>query len=167
VGGVKQTLTYQGAGMQSLYDAVRSTGATNLVFVAGTGWGTNVDTLYRAPLDGYGIVGSTHVYCNNCAADDPHLPVNLETNNSARVLARYPVVMTESGWSQSMDGTFNQASLDWAESHVDGWVMHMFFTGSYSLLQSWTVKLPNVKGIPVWNALAQNRVDRGLDAQPL
>jgi len=167
VNGVRQTNTYQAAGMQSLYNAVRSTGATNLIFTAGTGWGTNPDTLYRAPLDGYGIVASTHVYCNSCTAEDPHLPANLDTNNSARVLARYPVVMTESGWEQSDDSRFNQASLDWAESHLDGWVMHMFYTGSFTLLQSWTTKLPNVRGIPVWNALATNRVTRGFDALPL
>jgi endoglucanase len=167
VNGVRQSMTFQTPGMQALYDTVRSAGATNLVFVAGGGWGTNVDALYRAPLDGYGIVGSTHVYCNNCTAENPHLPANLEVNNSARVLARYPVVMTESGWEQSQDGTFNKASLEWAESHVDGWVMHMFYTGSFSLLQSWTTKLPNVKGIPVWNALQANRVARGFAAQPL
>ena len=176
VDGVRQTKTYQAVGMQALYNAVRTTGATNLVFVAGTGWGTNVATLLRAPLDGYGIVGSTHVYCNACTADDPHLPTSLDTLNSPAVLARYPVVMTESGWEQSQDARFNTASLAWAESHVDGWVMHMFYTGSFSLLQSWTptllggvltTKAPNVKGIPVWNALAASRVSRGFPALPL
>jgi hypothetical protein len=176
VGGVRQTKTYQAAGMQALYDAVRSTGATNLVFVGGIGWATNTATLLRAPLDGYGIVGSVHVYCNGCDATDPHLPTNLDTLTSQAVLDRYPVVMTESGWQQSLDPTFNTASLAWAASHVDGWVMHVFYTGSFSLIQSWTptllggvltTKAPNVNGVPVWNALAASRIARGFPALPL
>jgi hypothetical protein len=176
VAGVRQTKTYPAAGMQALYDAVRATGATNLVFVAGIGWATNTATLLRAPLDGYGIVGSVHVYCNSCAATDPHLPTNLDTLTSQAVLDRHPVVMTESGWEQSQDPRFNTAALGWAESHVDGWVMHMFYTGSFSLLQSWTptllggvltTKAPNVNGVPVWNALAATRVARGFPALPL
>jgi hypothetical protein len=175
IDGVKRSLVYQAAGMQSLYDAVRSTGATNLVYVAGTGWGTNTSVHLRAPLDGYGIVGSTHVYCNGCDADDPHLPTNLDTvNNTPEVLDHMPVVMTESGWNKSQDGTFNTAALSWADSHADGWVMHMFFTGPFSLLQSWSptldlgggrmTKAPNALGAPVWNALADQRVARGYPA---
>jgi hypothetical protein len=177
VNGIKRTFSYQAIGMQGLYDAVRSTGATNLIYVAGTGWATSTAALLRAPIDGYGIIGSTHVYCNACTASDPHLPVNLDTlNNTPAVLDRFPVVMTESGWDKSPDPRYNAAALAWAQAHVDGWSMHMFFTGPFSLLQSWTptlnlgakvVRAPNALGIPVWNLLAPKRVARGYPALPL
>jgi hypothetical protein len=54
--------------------------------------------------------------------------------------------------------------------------MHVFYTGSFSLIQSWTptllggvmtTKAPNVNGVPVWNALAASRIARGFPALPL
>jgi hypothetical protein len=178
VNGLTSGGTYEAAGMQTMYDAVRSTGATNLVYVAGTNWATSTAALLRAPLDGYGIVGSTHVYCNNCTANDPHLPVYLDSvNNTPAVLGRFPVVMTEAGWNQSQDRRYNVAVLQWAEGHVDGWSMYMFYPGTnYGLVQPWTesmdlgggrsTKVPTELGAPVWNALAPSRTARGFPALP-
>jgi hypothetical protein len=170
--------TYQAAGMQAMYNAVRATGATNLIYVGGTGWATTTSTLLRAPLDGWGIVASAHLYCNLCPANDPHMPQDWDTyNTTPAVLARFPVVITESGWFQSQDRRFTTTALAWADANADGWMMYAFAAGAdpYCLLQpsatldlggGQTTKAPTVVAAPVWNALTSNRATRGYPALP-
>src|SRR5207248_10211570 len=52
---------YRAAGMQQMYDAVRSTGAQNLVLVTGNGWG-NVPPDSEDLLGGNNIVYAAHYY---------------------------------------------------------------------------------------------------------
>lgn len=53
---------YLAAGMQQLYDAVRSTGARNLVFVGGLDWGYDLTGVPEHRISGFNIVYSTHPY---------------------------------------------------------------------------------------------------------
>ncbi len=58
----KRDEPFVAAGMQQLYDAVRSTGARNLVFVGGLDWGYDMTGVPAHPIRGYNIVYSTHPY---------------------------------------------------------------------------------------------------------
>jgi endoglucanase len=54
----REAVTYEGVGMQEIYDAARSTGAANLVTVSGTDWGYDLSGV----LEGYAIHGTNLVY---------------------------------------------------------------------------------------------------------
>lgn len=58
----KRDEPFVAAGMQQLYDAVRSTGARNLVFVGGLDWGYDLTAVRQHRIQGYNIVYSTHPY---------------------------------------------------------------------------------------------------------
>src|SRR2546425_4121181 len=57
-----QTFTYQSVGMQALVNAVRNTGATNIVLVAGMDWGYDLSLVAAYPITGTNIVYDTHPY---------------------------------------------------------------------------------------------------------
>jgi aryl-phospho-beta-D-glucosidase BglC (GH1 family) len=84
--------TYTAVGMQTLYDAIRLTGAQNLVLVSGLDWAydlSGVDSGYA--LNGTNIVYATHVYTawHNTVADwDRHF---------GAVAQHHPVAVTEFG----------------------------------------------------------------------
>jgi hypothetical protein len=59
VGGVA---SYQAVGMQDLYDAVRATGANNVVIAGGIGWAFNLSSVYANKIQGYNIMYATHPY---------------------------------------------------------------------------------------------------------
>ncbi|HWZ20866.1 MAG TPA: cellulase family glycosylhydrolase, partial [Ktedonobacteraceae bacterium] len=51
-----QTFTYQNVGMQALVDAVRGTGAANLVLVGGMNWGYDLSQIATYPITGANVV---------------------------------------------------------------------------------------------------------------
>jgi endoglucanase len=54
-------LTFLGVGMQALVNAVRKTGATNLVLVAGMDWGFDLSQVGRYSIKGSNLVYDTHL----------------------------------------------------------------------------------------------------------
>lgn len=66
IDGEMRVSTYQAAGMQTMIDAVRKTGAKNIVIVAGLDWGWRLDGMKPnyLPVDntGNGIFLDSHVY---------------------------------------------------------------------------------------------------------
>jgi hypothetical protein len=84
--------TYTAVGMQSLYDAVRSTGASNLVMVAGLDWAYDLSGVNAGyAVSGTNIIYDTHVYTHwhNTVTDwDQHF---------GSVARHYPVAATEFG----------------------------------------------------------------------
>ncbi|HET6230534.1 MAG TPA: cellulase family glycosylhydrolase [Longimicrobiaceae bacterium] len=54
--------SYQGVGYQQLYDAIRGTGAENIVIANGLNWGYDLSGVKSHMLTGYNIVYGTHVY---------------------------------------------------------------------------------------------------------
>jgi endoglucanase len=56
------SITYQAAGMQALYEAVRSTGAHNLVIAGGINWAFDLSRIPEFGLTGYNLVYATHLY---------------------------------------------------------------------------------------------------------
>jgi len=174
--------SYQAVGMQRLYNTVRATGATQLVFVSGTRWASDPRVHLSKPLDGYGIVAASHVYCTTCTAADPRPPDALEIHNSPELRARMPLTITETGWYSPDDSRFNRAMIDWAEANHVGWLVY----GWMSALANGTpdvlsivgssaatfdaggiyTRAPATSGAPVWNSLAPWRVARGLQELP-
>ncbi|MCU4182957.1 cellulase family glycosylhydrolase [Acidiferrimicrobium sp. IK] len=104
---------WQAAGMQSLLDAVRATGATQPVMVEGLNWGGDLSGwAANAPLDpGHALVASVHLYnfsgCNTAACWDATV---------APVAASVPVVTGEVGETDCSSG-FTDTYTAWADAH--------------------------------------------------
>ena len=155
--------TYDAAGMQQLYDAVRSTGAQNLVFISGNTWASTVpSTLVR----GTNIVYAAHAYtCPNaappsCTNASPYDPSQL-LDNFLDVSASAPVVVTEFGWPTQYDGTYNSNLIAFTESRGWGWAAFAFEDTQnpsiWDLTSGWYGNQPAEpapSGMPVLGALA-------------
>jgi hypothetical protein len=177
--------SFVAVGMQTLYDTIRSTGATNVVTVSGLNWASDPRVHLSMPLDGYGIVAASHSYCHTCTEEDPHPHELLETLNDAEIRGRHPLTLTETGWrTQSTAGaTYNRAMIDWANANGVGWLVYGWMAhlnpntaDVYSLLASSTptydaggayTRAPAPSGYPVWNELAPYRVARGYSASTM
>jgi hypothetical protein len=178
--------TYRAVGMQRVYRAVRDAGADNLVFVAGTNWATRPGVALERPLDGYNIVLSSHNYCGDACDDgEPHLPPLIDTQLTPDVLARHPVVITETGWWRPWDSRYNRMIIDYANEHGElGWLIFGWLKADddveerqFRIIASWDeswsagggelTRPPSGSGTPVWNELADIRVARGFDARPV
>jgi hypothetical protein len=175
-----QPKQFSAVGMQALYDTVRGTGATNLVFVSGQRWASDARVLLSMPLQGYGIVAAAHTYCHTCPWDRPILPTDLDALASPELVARHPFVLTEAGWHYDTAG-FNRQVIDWAESRGLGWGIYAWlrpkadgWPDRYSIVNNRDpildagggvmVRPPSMNGRPVWNSLAPARTARGFDA---
>jgi hypothetical protein len=176
-GGLSSGLvTVRTVGMQDLYEAVRSTGARNLIFVSGRQWATDIDVAIRRPLNGYGIVLAPHLYCHTSTCDASSLDVSLRTTLSDRALARHPALITEFGNNDPNNGEFQSWATRYAQLRNIGWAAYSWQDSSassdgYGLFRSFDTRIevkpgvttyaPNDAGTPVWNALAAERVQRG------
>ena len=119
-----QGQTYQAAGMQQMYDAVRSTGAKNLVIMSGNSWGNLWPN--TAPAAGSNIVYGIHAYtcalkpppsCTNDAPYDPSQFFQFWSTASQSV----PIAVTEFGWPNPADGRYLTAVIRYAAAHGWGW----------------------------------------------
>jgi len=113
-GGTCARVPYQVAGMQELVDAVRSTGATNIVLAGGLAWSNDLSGwLAYAPHDPLGnLAAAWHVYnfnaCNTPACYDAQ---------AAPVAARVPLVVGE--FAENDKGTaFITPLLSWLDAHA-------------------------------------------------
>lgn len=144
---------WHAAGMQQLYDAVRSTGARNLVFVSGPGWSNDLGVSLTEPVAGYGIVYAPHIYAGDtCGLLRPRVVPTWPT-----AAAHYPVVITEFG-TDCGSPTYVASVIRYAEANGMGWLAFAWNARpedprSYSLLQSWATHAPSVAGQPVYDAL--------------
>jgi hypothetical protein len=155
--------TYQAAGMQQLYDAVRSTGAQNLVFISGNTWASTVPSTL---VTGTNIVYAAHAYtcpnnappsCTNAAPYDPSQLLDSWIGVSGSV----PVVVTEFGWPSQYDGTYNSNVISFAQSRGWGWAAFAFEDAQNSTVWDLTshwydnqTAEPAASGMPVLAALA-------------
>jgi hypothetical protein len=106
------------AGMQQLLNAVRNTGATNVVIAGGLGWSSDLSQwLGHRPVDPAGqLIAAFHTYnfsgCNtsNCW--------NATVLNVAR---QVPVLTTEFG-ENDCGGSYVQPYLTWADRHGIGYL---------------------------------------------
>ena len=145
---------YHTPGMQALYDAVRSTGAKNLVVATGNTWGNDLRVALSMPLDGYAIVYGAHAYCYSCARDDA-VPRFLDAY-VAPTAAKYPTIMSEFGDYKQDLGRYNKDLIAWAEAHGMGWLAYNFHPAPVSdlgMLQDYGNWNPNTAGQSVRDAL--------------
>lgn len=119
---------YQAAGMQQLYDAVRSTGAKNLVIVSGLNFANDFPTTLVA---GSNIAYGVHVYTcpvdppPNCSSSAPYDPAPVLDGWVLPSLS-VPVVVSEFGWPSANSGTYNSNVVSFADDHGWGWIGFAF-----------------------------------------
>lgn len=170
--------SYKAVGLQTLVNTVRATGADNLLLVSGNRWAADPRAHLQAPIDGSGVVAALHTYCHGC--NPPRLDDTLAVTVTDEVLARVPLLVTETGWRNSNDSRYNRLFLDWADERGLGWTIYGWGhpDADYTVLDGWvpathpvggglTTMAPSMSGAPVWNALAPVRASRGLDATPI
>jgi hypothetical protein len=141
-------------GMQQLYDAVRSTGATNLVFVSGTGEAADLTVAGLGPVNGYGIVYAAHYYGGGDTCSAVTAPADLDQLWGAAARTA-PVVITEFG-SKCDSAAYMASVIAYAEAHHLGWLAFAWSAdgpAAWSLLASWTTHYPSAAGLPVLQAL--------------
>jgi len=117
-GGTCSGMNYQAAGMQELVNAIRATGATNVIALGGVQYSNSLSQwLAYKPTDPLNnLVASWHVYnFNICAA------LSCWNNSPAAVAARVPLVATEIG-SDSCGATFMNSLMDWLDARGAGYL---------------------------------------------
>ena len=155
-------LPYAVAGMQQLYSAVRGAGANNLVIVSGNAWGNELPTTL---VSGSNIVYGVHVYTcpqapppsSSCSGANPYDPSPI-LQPWVAPSATVPVMVSEFGWPDNTNHTYNSAVIAFAQAH--GWGWNAF---AWTLAAPWGLFAtdpaggpyePTVSGMPVLTALA-------------
>lgn len=110
-----QKFTYQSPGMQGLVNAVRSTGATNLVLVAGMDWGFDLSQIPTYSITGSNIVYDTHPY-----------PYTEKMPNSwdaafGKMSATYPIISAENG-EYDCGTSYMSQLLSYFDAHSISWM---------------------------------------------
>jgi endoglucanase len=156
------TSVYKTAGMQQLYNTVRATGATNLVFISGKDWANRPATTL---VTGTNIVNGLHYYA--CPTDPPPKCTNPNPydsspgfNNWTTVAKTSPVMMTEFGWPDMKEGRYIQNVIDNAEARGWGWAVFAFDGTNHGLFgivaSTGSTYEPSPSGIPVVTGLMNN-----------
>jgi hypothetical protein len=117
-GGSCPGVAFQAAGMQTLLNAVRATGATNVVALGGVGFANHLSSwLAYSPSDPLNnLVAAWHVYnfniCNSASCWEA---------TAAPLMAQVPVLVTETGMD-SCDGAWWDSLLDWLDARQIGYL---------------------------------------------
>jgi len=112
-GGTCPGVPFQAAGMQTLVDAVRSTGATNVIAAGGVSHSNALSQwLAYAPHDPLNnLAAGWHVYnFNTCNT------ISCFESTVAPVAAQLPVIASEIGVN-NCDATFMNALMNWLDAH--------------------------------------------------
>jgi hypothetical protein len=140
------------AGMQEMYDAVRATGAHNLVLVGGLNWAYDL-TGIGAGIDGYNIVYTPHIY------DWPGKQPDQWGTYIGGAVEDHPILLTEFGTDNGDCGaSFDSQVIAWADQRDIGWVAWAWYPGDCgfpALIQDWGGN-PTTKGQLIQTQL-QNR----------
>jgi endoglucanase len=83
---------FEAAGMQELYDAVRSTGANNMVIASGTNWGYYLNGVPTHKINGYNVAYTSHPW----SYEGQRAPATWE-QDWAFLAQTHPVMVTEFG----------------------------------------------------------------------
>ena len=141
-------VTYQAVGMQTLYNTVRATGATNLVFASGSNWATSFPT--TAPLTGTSnLIYAAHAY--TCPTGLPSSGASCSTgpdgtiydpsgllSHFAAIGQTAPVMVTEFGFPDKNDGRYITNVENYAASQGwVGWDVYAFDGSTGGLFDLW------------------------------
>jgi endoglucanase len=117
-GGTCPGIGYQVAGFQSLVNAVRATGATNVIMVGGLTWSNNIaQWLTYKPSDPLNnLMAFAHVYnFNGC------ISTSCWNSEWAPVAASVPLTISEIGENTCAHSFIDQV-MSWADSHGVGYL---------------------------------------------
>jgi endoglucanase len=140
------------AGMQQLYDAVRATGAKNLVLIAGLDWAFDLSGVPSYRVKGDNVVWVSHAYGQNA---NQHAAA--WSGAFGNLSATDPVMLTEFGDTKTCDGAFNTQLIAFADAHQISWSGFAWYVATCafpSLISDWT-GTPTAAGQAVKNALAK------------
>jgi len=122
------------AGMQQLYEAVRSTGAENLVFIGGLQFAYDLSGVPSNRVNGHNIVWATHPY------NQPNKqPANWDTGFGF-LAATDPVMATEFGDS-SCATDYYTSFIAYADAHKiswSGWAWYVAGCSFPALISDWS-----------------------------
>ena len=152
--------TYRAPGMQTVLDAVRSTGAKNVCLIGGLDWAYDLSGV----LDGYalkdpkgnGIMYSAHIYPWKSDWD----------GKVGRVAKIAPVFVGEVG-GEPENGKYDMATfvpkiLDWMDANALHWTAWCFHPGaSPRMLKDWSYTPTDFWGAPAKARLVRIARDRG------
>lgn len=166
----KAVLTYQAVGMQAVLDAIRSTGARNVVVAGGINWAYDVSGVLQghslSDPSGRGVVYAVHPY--------PHPFKGFGRESIAQWSARmeafgrsYPFIVTEFGSREAMwpfpkdsgynDERWNREILGALSSHKWNWTAWDFHPSAWPCLVSdWKYTPTPEFGVWVKRALEEN-----------
>jgi endoglucanase len=156
-GSTGGTGSFQAAGMQQLYDAVRATGADNLVVIGGLNFAFDLSGVPSNRITGYNITYATHPY--NSSGRSP----STWDHAWGFLTATDPVIVTEFGDQSAVvtDGgtacasAYSQEVITYADLHGASWTAWAWFVGGCkfpSLILDWD-GTPNAPGMVVKTAL--------------
>jgi endoglucanase len=134
--GCVQPGGWRSAGMQTLVDAVRSTGARQPVIATGLRWGTDFSSWdeYRPHDPANQLAAGLHVYDFSFCTSTPCWARTLDP-----VARRVPVVATELGQRDCSD-EFLDRFMNWADAagvSYLGWSWNLFGCAGPGLIRSW------------------------------
>ncbi|MET0416479.1 MAG: cellulase family glycosylhydrolase [Actinoplanes sp.] len=117
-GGTCTGIGYKVAGMQDLVDAVRATGATNMLMIGGLEWTNHLqDWLTYKPIDPLNnIAASWHAYSFNACANETCWDAQI-----APLAQQVPVVLGEFG-QDDCGFDYMQRLVTWADAHDMGYL---------------------------------------------
>lgn len=163
---------YTAVGMTALYDAVRGTGADNLVLVGGLGWASTWPT--TAPLAATrNVAYAVHAYnCDKPWTCTTGTGISWMLDRFVTPSLTNPVVVTEFGWPEASTARaygFQDNVISYAESRGWGWLAWQWSPdGTCSTTSYWDLLAdgscgtgrayePSAAGMPVLAGLTRNR----------
>lgn len=135
------TYNYMGVGMQTLLDAIRHTGANNLVLAAGLDWGFDLSQIPTYHLSGSNVVYDTHPY--SYGLKQP----GYWDAAFGNISAIYPVISAESG-VYDCSTQYMQQLMTYFDTHNIGWIGWAWII-SYSDPCHYPQIISNYNGSPI------------------
>ncbi len=141
------------AGMQTLVDTVRATGATNVILLGGLTYSNDLSQWlqYRPSDSAHNLAASFHLYnfnnCNTATCWDAQV---------APVAVQVPVIAGEMGENDCLYG-FIDTAMNWFDQHnvgYLGWAWNTYGCGSFPALISSYDGTPTQFGVGLKNHLA-------------
>jgi len=142
---------FNAAGYQQLYDAVRSTGANNLVLIGGLNWAYDLSGVPSHKINGDNIVYVTHPY------DYPGKQPSDWDNAFGNLASQYPVIATEFG-DGNCSPTYYQNLVNYAEQkgiHWTSWAWYVAGCEFPSIINDWN-GTPSASGNVIKAALQKH-----------
>ncbi len=154
---------FTAVGMQDLYDAIRGTGANNVVIAGGNSWAYDLSSVGASGVhvDGYNVMYATHPYERSSSPSGWESTFgHLETSDFA------PVIATEFGDTTvpTCTGAWDHALIQFADANAMSWTAWGWYVtdppgdpqgcGFPSLILDWLDATPTLQGAAVKAALS-------------